>query len=147
MPVYSIPSKKDIGNYLNDYETEGMSKEDLLDYIYDIIDEFYSPYPVVDLDIFFMSNLKKGNMEYKTLVRNIIPFLILNNICRIYYVIFEDGNPHYELFPNSKTNQDKELFSVLNDNPVFPTQSIDKETFESSYTRIDKNGNYISVKV
>ena len=147
MPVYSIPSKKDIKNYLDDYETEGMSKEDLLGYIYDIIDEFYSPYPVIDLDLFFMSDLKNSNIEYKTLVRNIIPFLVLNNICRVYYVYFEDGNPHYELFPNSETNQDKELFSVLNNNPIFPTQSIDKETFESSYTRIDKNGNYVPVKI
>ena len=30
MPVYSIPSKKDIENYLDAYETEGMSKKKLI---------------------------------------------------------------------------------------------------------------------
>ena len=30
MPVYSIPSKKDIKNYLDEYETEGISKGLLL---------------------------------------------------------------------------------------------------------------------
>ena len=147
MPVYRLPSKEDILNYLNDYETEGMSKEDLLHCIHDIIAIFRTFYPVVDLNALFTFDIRNSNVDYKTFIRNIIPFLVLNNICRVYYVDFEDGNPHYELFPNSESNQDKELFSILNYNPDFKEQSITKEIFESSYTRVDKNGNYVSVKV
>ena len=73
--------------------------------------------------------------------------LVISSSSRVYYVNYEDGDPHYEFFPNSETNQDKELFLLLNDNPDSPDQSIDKEMFESSYTRLDKNGNYVSVKV
>lgn len=146
MAVYLIPSEKDIHNYLNDYETEKMDKEDLLSYIYDIIHQFQNFYPVINLDFFFSFDLKE-DIDYKTFTRNVIPFLVMNDICRVYYVDFEDGDPHYELFPNSQTNQDKELFLILNDNPYFPEQSIDKEMFESSYTRLDKNGNYVPVKV
>ncbi len=146
MPVYSIPSKKDIGNYLDEYETEGMSKESLLNCINDVIRTFQTDYPVFNLDVFFSFDLKE-DIDYKTFIRNVIPFLLMNNICRVYYVDFDNGDPHYEFFPNSESNQDKELFLVLNDNPDFPDQSIDKEMFESSYTRLDKNGNYIPVKV
>lgn len=146
MPVYVIPSKKDIHNYLNDYETEGMSRENLSNLVSDVMRIFQTTYPVFNLDIFFSFDFKE-DVDYKTFIRNVIPFLVMNDICRVYYVDFEDGNPHYELFPNSQTNQDKELFLILNDNPDFPEQSIDKEMFESSYTRVDKNGNYVPVKV
>lgn len=40
MPVYSIPSKKDIENYLDDYETEGMSKESLSNCVNEIFKTF-----------------------------------------------------------------------------------------------------------
>lgn len=146
MPVYSIPSKKDIENYLDEYETEGMSKESLLDCVNDVIWTFQTDYPVFDIDVFFTFDLKE-NIDYKIFIRNIIPFLLINNICRVYYVDFDNGDYHYVLFPNSETNQDKELFLILNDNPDFPEQSIDKEMFESSCTRLDKNGNYVPVKV
>lgn len=146
MPVYSIPSKKDIENYLDEYETEGMRKESLLQCIDSVIDTFQSYYPVFNLDVFFSFDLQE-DIDYKTFIRNVIPFLLMNDICRVYYVDFDNGDPHYEFFPNSETNQDKELFLILNDNPNFPDQSIDKEMFESSYTRLDKNGNYVPVKV
>lgn len=146
MPVYSIPSKKDIENYLDEYETEGMSKESLSNCVNDVIRTFQTDYPVFNLDIFFSFDLKE-DIDYKTFIRNVIPFLVMNDICRVYYVDYDDGNPYYEFFPNSETNQDKELFLILNDNPDFPDQSIDKEMFESSYTRLDKNGNYIPVKI
>lgn len=146
MPVYLIPSEKDIASYLDEYETEGMSKESLLNYVNDVIRIFQTTYPVFNLDVFFLFRLK-GDIDYKTFIRNVIPFLIMNNICRVYYVDFDNGGPYYELFPNSETNQDKELFLTLNDNPDFPHQSIDKEMFESSYTRLDKNGNYNKVKI
>lgn len=146
MAVYLIPSEKDIKSYLDEYETEGMSKEILSNCINDVIKVFRSYYPVFGLDVFFSFGLKE-NIDYKTYIRNIIPFFVLNNVCRVYYVDFEDGNPHYELFPNSETNHDADLFLVLNDNPDFPGQYITKEVFESSYTRLDKNGNYIPVKI
>ena len=146
MPVYSIPSKKDIENYLDAYETEGMSKKSLSNCINDVIEAFQTNYPVFNLDVFFSFDLKEY-VDYKTFIRNIIPFILTNNICRVYYADYGDGNPYYELFPNSETNQDKELFLVLNYNSNFSNQSIDKEMFESSYTRLDKNGNYIKVKV
>lgn len=146
MASYLIPSEKDVRDYLNDYETVGMSKETLSCHIYDIIDGFHSFYPVIDLKVFFAVHVY--NIKYKTFIRNIIPFLVLNNICRVYYVDFGDGKPYYELFPDSESNQDKELFLVLNDNPPLPDQPpIDKETFESSHTRIDKNGNYNPIKI
>lgn len=140
MPVYLIPSEEDIRNYLNDYETEGMSKETLLRHIYDIIYRFQRSYPAINLDAIFALS----NVRYETFIRNIIPFLVLNSICRVYYADLGGRDSHYELFPHSESNQDKELFLILND---IPTQSIDKETFESSYTRLDKNGNYIPVKI
>lgn len=148
MPVYSIPSKKDIENYLNDYETEGMSKESLSNYVNEIFETFQRNwhYPLFNLDLFFAFDLKE-DIDYKTFIKNVIPFLVMNDICRVYYVDFDDGDPHYEFFPNSESNQDKELFLILNDNPDFPDQSIDKKMFESSYTRLDKNGNYVPVKV
>ena len=146
MPVYLIPSKKDIQNYLDEYETEGMSKESLLNCINDVIRTFQTTYPVFNLDLFFIFYLKE-NIDYKTFIRNVIPFLLMNDICRVYYVDFDDEDPYYEFFPNSETNQDKELFLMINDNPDFPDQSIDKEMFESSYKRLDKNGNYIPVKI
>ena len=146
MPVYSIPSKKDIENYLDAYETEGMSKKSLSNCINDVIETFQTSYPIFNLDVFFSFDLKEY-VDYKTFIRNIIPFILTNNICRVYYVDYGDGNPYYELFPNSETNQDKELFLVLDYNSNFSNQSIDKEMFESSYTRLDKNGNYIKVKV
>ena len=144
MPVYSIPSKKDIENYLNDYETEGMSKESLLTCINDVIRIFQTTYPVFNLDAFFLFSLKE-NIDYKTFIRNIIPFFVMNDIYRVYYVDYGNGDPYYKFFPNSESNQDKELFLMLNDS--FPNQHIDKEMFESSYTRLDKNGNYNPVKV
>ena len=146
MPVYSIPSKKDIANYLDEYETEVMSKESLSNCVNDAIRTFQTNYPVFNLDIFFAFDLKE-DIDYKTFVRDVVPFILMNDICRVYYVDFDDEDPHYEFFPNSETNQDKELFLMLNDNPDFPYQSIDKEMFESSYTRLDKNGNYNPVKV
>lgn len=146
MPVYSIPSEKDIHNYLNDYETEGMSKESLLNCINDVIRTFQTTYPVFNLDLFSIFDLKE-DIDYKTFIRNVIPFLLINDICRVYYVDLDSEDPYYEFFPNSETNQDKELFLMLNDNPDFPDQSIDKKMFESSYTRLDKNGNYVPVKV
>lgn len=146
MSVYLIPSKKDIENYLDEYETEGMSKESLSNCVNDIIRTFQTNYPVFNLDIFFSFDLKEY-IDYKTFIKNVIPFLLMNNICRVYYIDFDDGDPHYEFFPNSETNQDKELFLLLNDNPDSPDQSINKEMFESSYTRLDKNGNYVPVKV
>ena len=152
MPVYLIPSKKDIENYLNDYETEGISKGLLLSWVCGILDDFreYPDYPVIDIGIFFAySFTNSDNIEYKTIKRNIIPFVVLNNICRVYYVDFGDEKPHYEFFPISQTNQDRELLWVLENfpNPDYPDRSIDKEMFESSYTRLDKNGNYVPVKV
>ncbi len=144
MPVYSIPSKQDIGNYLDEYETEGMSKESLLTCINDVIKIFQTTYPVFNLDAFFLFSLKE-NIDYKTFIRNIIPFFVMNDICRVYYVDYGNGDPYYKFFPNSESNQDKELFLMLNDS--FPNQHIDKEMFESSYTRLDKNGNYNPVKV
>ena len=144
MPVYSIPSKKDIENYLDEYETEGMSKESLLTCINDVIRIFQTTYPVFNLDAFFLFSLKE-NIDYKTFIRNIIPFFVMNDICRVYYVDYGNGDPYYKFFPNSESNQDKELFLMLNDS--FPNQHIDKEMFESSYTRLDKNGNYVPVKV
>ena len=144
MPVYSIPSKKDIENYLDEYETEGMSKESLLTCINDVIRIFQTTYPVFNLDLFFTFDLKE-DIDYKTFKRNIIPFFVMNDICRVYYVDYGNGDPYYKFFPNSESNQDKELFLMLNDS--FPNQHIDKEMFESSYTRLDKNGNYIPVKV
>lgn len=146
MPVYSIPSKKDIEKYLDEYETEGMSKESLSNCVNNVINMFQSYYPVFNLDVFFSFDLKE-DIDYKTFIKNVIPFLLINDICRVYYVDYGDGNPYYEFFPNSETNQDKELFLILNDNLDFPDQSIDKEMFESSYTRLDKNGNYNAVKV
>ena len=146
MPVYLIPSKKDIENYLNDYETEGMSREILSNLVSDVIRIFQTTYPVFNLDVFFSFDFKE-DVDYKTFIRNVIPFLVMNDICRVYYVDYEDENPYYEFVPHSETNQDKELFLILNDNPDFLDQSIDKEMFESSYTRLDKNGNYIPVKV
>ena len=145
MAIYLIPSKKDIENYLNDYETEGISKESLSICVDYAIKIFQTAYPIFNL-AFFFSFSNRENIDYKTFIRNIIPFLVLNDICRVYYVDY-DGNPFYEGFPNSKTNQDKELFFILNHNPDFPEQSIDKEMFESSYTRLDKNGNYVPVKI
>ena len=146
MPIYSIPSKKDIANYLDEYETEVMSKESLSHCVNDVIRTFQTNYPVFNLDIFFAFDLKE-DIDYKIFVRDVVPFILINDICRVYYVDYDDGNPHYEFFPNSETNQDKELFLILNNNPDFPDQSIDKEMFESSYTRLDKNGNYNPVKV
>ena len=121
-------------------------KKSLSNCINDVIEAFQTNYSVFDLDVFFSFDFKE-DVDYKIFIRDVIPFLVMNDICRVYYVDFEDGNPHYELFPNSQTNQDKELFLILNDNPDFPEQSIDKEMFESSYTRVDKNGNYVPVKV
>ena len=148
MPVYSIPSKKDIENYLDDYETEGMSKESLSNCVNEIFETFQRDwnYPLFDLDPFFDFDLKE-DIDYKTFIRNIIPFLVINDICRVYYVNYDDGDPHYKFFPNSESNQDKELFLILKDNPYFSDESLDKEMFESSYTRLDKNGNYVPVKV
>ena len=98
MPVYSIPSKKDIENYLDEYETEGMSKEILFQYIKAIIERlqdfiqrgpYYYMYCDLDYVFSFVTNygLKEYDIEkpieYKTFIKNVIPFLVLNDICRV----------------------------------------------------------------
>ena len=147
MAIYKIPSNHEIKEALKEYPLENMDEKTFINCLNVIFRNLRSSsYPVTDLDIIFTFGLEE-TINYSDFIQNIIPFLLINDFCRIYYKDYDDGNPGYILFPNSQTNEDKDLFLMMNDNPDFPEQSITSEMFKDSFKKVNQNGDMIPVNI
>lgn len=147
MAVYRIPSDNEIKEYMQNFPLEYITKGDFSYILKKILRVLRTPYPVVDINLFFTFDMTNYNYSYGAFVNDVIAFILSNDIARVYYCDYDDGNDGFIIFPHSEKDEDKDLFLIMNDNLDFPEQSIDRETFISAYTRIDNMGNKVPVKI
>ena len=147
MAVYRIPSDNEIKEYMQNFPLDYMTEGDFSSILKNILKALKTNYPVVDKNLFFAFDMVNDNYSYEAFVSDVIAFILSNDIARVYYCDYDDGNDGFIIFPHSEADEDKDLFLIMNDNPYFPEQSIDRETFISSFTRIDNMGNKVPVKI
>ena len=137
MPIYMIPSDKELQLDAQDYPLEYMKEEDFSTALESLFNALRRTYLVIPYTT-------------EAFVQDVLAFILFNDLARVYHYEYDSGDNGIVIIPHSEKDEDRELLTSLNDYSErygWPTREIDEKTFKSSFVRLDKDGNEIPVKI